>query len=407
MKTSNVSDGMKVIMIDFSMSEAHYYYCFSLCNELVNLGVGITLFSTTDYQLPGRAIKFKAKKLTSWHEPPTAISKLNSLSPLRKAVKAVRYIGQCLSLSRFIHEGHPGIVHFQSTILWTDLIMIRTLKSHGIKVVFTAHNVLPHRCRYPQVTKQYYQKLYNMVDSIIVHAESNRRQMSSDLKISPSKIAVIPWGNLLLYCQNVSLTQQKARKKLGLEESDKVVLFFGTIRENKGLSYLLEAFQKVVQMIPGSRLVIAGNLETTDSSFQRYESLIRRLGLDDKVLVNARYITFAEVPLYFVATDIVVLPYLYFAAQSAVLHTACAFKRPAIVTNVGGLPDLVENGRSGIIIPPRDAEALANAMIWMLRNPPQAQKMGEYGNKLVTTECSWNAIGIRTEELYSQVLENN
>ncbi len=394
-------------MIDFSMSEAHYYYCFSLCNELVELGVDITLFSTTDYQLPGRAINFKAKKLRNWQELPMALPNLSRLSPLRKAVKGVQYLGQCLSLIRSIYNGHPGIVHFQGTVLWTDLIMIMIVKSLGIKVVYTAHNVLPHRCANVQATKLYYQKLYNIVDSIIVHAESNREQMSSYLKISPSKIAVIPWGNLLLYCENVALTQEKARKKLALEESDKMVLFFGTIRENKGLSYLLEAFQKVVQVIPDSRLVIAGDLETMDSSFERYESLIGRLGLDDKVLVNDRYITFSEVPLYFVATDIVVLPYLYFAAQSAVLHTACAFKRPAIVTNVGGLPDLVENGRSGIIIPPRDVDALANAMIWMLRNPPQAQKMGEYGNKLVTTECSWDAIGIRTEELYSQVLENN
>ena len=407
MKTSSVSDGMKVIMIDFSMSEVHYYYCFSLCSELVKLGVDTTLFSTTDYRLPGRGIRFKAKRLIDWQQLPVAMAKLNRFSPLRKAVKAVRYLGMCLSLIRSIYYEHPEIVHFQSTVLWADLIMIKTLKSLGIKVVYTAHNVLPHRSAHPQFTKQYYQKLYNLVDSIIVHAESNRKQMCCYLKISPSKIAVIPWGNLLLYCQDVSLTQEKARNRLALQECDKIVLFFGTIRENKGLSYLLEAFQKVVQSVPDSKLVVAGDLETTDSSFQRYESLIGRLGLGDKVLVNDRYVTFSEVPLYFIATDVVALPYLHFSAQSAVLHTAYAFKRPAIVTNVGGLPDLVENGRSGIVIPPRDAEALANAMIWMLRNPPQAQKMGEYGNKLVTTECSWDAIGIRTEELYSQVLENN
>jgi len=407
MKISNENDEIKVMMIDFSMSEAHYYYCFSLCNELFKLGVDITLSSTTDYRLPVSAIKFKAKKLANWLEPPRAIAKLNSLSLLRKVIKSVQYIGQCFSLTRSIRDSHPKIVHLQSTILFTDLMMIKLLRSRGIKVVYTAHNVLPHKSRNPQVTKLYHQRLYNMVDSVIVHAQSNRRQMSSDLKISPSKITVIPWGNLLLYCQGVSITQQGARETLGLEESDKVVLFFGTIRDNKGLSCLLEAFQKVVKMVPASRLVVAGDLETVGSSFEYYDSLIRQLGLDDKVLVDARYITFAELPAYFLCTDIVVLPYLYFSAQSAVLHTAYAFKRPVIVTNVGGLPDLVENGRGGMVIPPRDAEALANAMVWMLQNPVRARKMGEFGNDLVKTKCSWDAIGIRTKELYSQVLGNN
>lgn len=397
---------MKVIIVDSSMSEAHYYYCFNLCNELVKLGVDTTLFSTTDYQLPMGIIKFKARKLIDWRLLPMAMARLNRLPPLRKAFKAVQYLGLSLSLMRSIYHNHADIVHFQSTVLWTDLIIIRILKSLGIKVVYTAHNVLPHRLGTPQLTKQYHRKLYNMVDFVIVHAESNRKQMATVLKISPSKITVIPWGNLLLYSQNVSLTQGEAREKLALQESEKVVLFFGHIRENKGLSYLLEAFQRVIQSIPDSKLVIAGELETTDSTFECYESLINRLGLNDKVLTNYRYITFAEVPLYFLATDIVVLPYVNFTAQSAVLHTAYAFKRPTVVTKVGGLPDLVEDGRSGIIVPPHHVAALAEAIIWMLRNPLQARKMGEFGNHLVTTKYSWGPIGMQTKELYSHVLGN-
>lgn len=390
---------MKVIMIDPSMSEVHYYYCFNLCNELVEVGVDTTLFSTTNYKLPGKVTKFTARKLVNWHT-----DTFNTFSHLRKVLKAFRYLRLSLSLIRSIYHDHPDIVHFQNTGLWTDLIMIKTLNSSGIKLVYTAHNVLPHRSATPHVTKQYYKKLYDLVDSVIVHAKSNQKQMTRVLKIPPSKITVIPWGNLLLYSQNVSLTQREARGKLALQESEKVVLFFGTIRENKGLCYLLEAFQKVIRSIPQSRLVIAGDLETSESTFEYYQSLINQLDLDDKVLVNARYISFSEVPVYFQATDIVVLPYVSFMGQSAVLHTAYAFKRPTIVTRVGGLPDLVENGKSGTIIPPRDVDALAEAIIWMLSNPLQAQKMGEFGHNLGVTKYSWPAIGMETKELYLHVL---
>jgi glycosyltransferase involved in cell wall biosynthesis len=162
-------------------------------------------------------------------------------------------------------------------------------------------------------------------------------------------------------------TQIEARKKLNLQASH-VLLFFGFIREYKGLDYLLQAMPQILHEIPVN-LIVAGEVWGDSGQISR---LIIDLKLEDHVLFIPQYIPDDQAALYFSATDLVVLPYLS-ATQSGVIQLAYGFNKPVLVTRVGGLSEVVSEGKTGYLVPPRNSEALAQAAIDFFRNCRGAQ----------------------------------
>jgi glycosyltransferase involved in cell wall biosynthesis len=152
-------------------------------------------------------------------------------------------------------------------------------------------------------------------------------------------------------------SRTEARKKLGVTASE-VALFFGFIRGYKGLMNLLEAAARV----PRDRdfqVLVGGEFYEDDKP---YREAIRRLGLEDRVVLHDRYVPNEEVGDFFAAANVVVLPYLT-ATQSGIIQIAFNFDRPVITTDVGGLPEVVRPGELGEVVPPEDPEALARAMV--------------------------------------------
>jgi len=150
-------------------------------------------------------------------------------------------------------------------------------------------------------------------------------------------------------------TRDEARAKLGW--SGRVILFFGLVRAYKGLDTLLEAFALGGEALHATLCVVG---EFYDDR-KPYDERMRALGIEGRVRVVDRYVADDEVGTYFRAADVVVLPYVS-ATQSAVVQTAYSFGRPVIVTRVGGLPDVVEDGVTGYVVPARSPDALARAM---------------------------------------------
>lgn len=150
-----------------------------------------------------------------------------------------------------------------------------------------------------------------------------------------------------------------ARDALDLPSEDPVLLFFGFVREYKGLHVLLEALPAVLDSLPDLRLIVAG--EPYDDP-ERYRRLIRENGLSDHVHWDEDYIPSSEVPLYFSAADLVVQPYLS-ATQSGVAQIATHFAVPMVVTDVGGLAETVPHEEVGFVVPPEDPRALADAVV--------------------------------------------
>uniref|UniRef100_UPI002ACD6516 glycosyltransferase n=1 Tax=Chloroflexus sp. TaxID=1904827 RepID=UPI002ACD6516 len=138
----------------------------------------------------------------------------------------------------------------------------------------------------------------------------------------------------------------------------RILLFFGFVRPYKGLEYLIQALAHARSQID-AHLLVVGEIWGSLAYYQRYAA---EFGVADAITFVNRYVPNEELPPIFAAADVVVLPYVS-ATQSAVVQLALGFGKPVITTNVGGLPEVVQDGVNGLIVPPQDAMALAQAIV--------------------------------------------
>ena len=177
------------------------------------------------------------------------------------------------------------------------------------------------------------------------------------------------------------LRKAEARRQLGLKEGQVVHLFFGLIRPYKGLSVLLEA----MALLPKEHmLVVAGECY---ESWKPYAQTIRQHGLEKSVMLHTSFVDDKDVPVYFSAADDVVLPYTQ-ASQSGVTAVALHHERRVIASEVGDLPTTIVPELTGRLVPARDAEALAEAMVkpWLAQPTDVKAAFGQVKKRL-----SWSA----------------
>ncbi|GAI31350.1 unnamed protein product, partial [marine sediment metagenome] len=202
------------------------------------------------------------------------------------------------------------------------------------------------------------------------------------------KIEVIPHGEFSFFAQ---YSKGSVR---GIKGNN--ILFFGRITRYKGIDYLIEAGKLVKERIPDATVTIAGA-----GGFTRYK---RMIGSDSSFTVLNRFIADEEVAELFQKASVVVLPYVD-GSQSGVISIAYAFKKPVVATNVGNFSEMVENGKTGFVVPPKDSEALAAALVEVLSNGDLRRAMGENGHKFMEEAFTWDKIADRTLATYRQALE--
>lgn len=221
------------------------------------------------------------------------------------------------------------------------------------RVCFLCHNVLPHESNVFQTVLTKY--AFGKARYFVVHSTPDRRDLEL---LQPS--AIIGQGCHPTYSEFgswSSMSRKEARERLGLGDDENVVLFFGLVRKYKGLQYLIDAMCLLPESL-ACRLVIAG--EFYDDK-EPYLSRITQKGLDGRVLVIDEYIPNEEVAMYFEAANVVALPYVS-ATQSGIVQIAFGLGAPVITTNVGGLPEAVDDGVTGFIVESESAEQLADAI---------------------------------------------
>lgn len=259
-------------------------------------------------------------------------------------------------------------------------------------VVITVHNVKPHEGGF---IKNLANKLVFLFgDHFIVHADKNKKTFTNSYGISSEKISIVPHGILLPDVPITGISKNEARIELGLPKNAKVILFFGIIREYKGLDILLSAFAILRQKIPEAYLVIAG---MPWENWDKYQMYIDRYRLENSIKKNLYFIPENEIELYFKSTDLVALPYTHFDAQSGVAAMALPFGRSIIVTNNGGLVQLVKDKR--VVTKPKDKKDLAEKMMLVLNNPNLQEKLEE-DSLALSREFSWDAIANKTKAIY-------
>jgi glycosyltransferase involved in cell wall biosynthesis len=238
-------------------------------------------------------------------------------------------------------------------------LMARWLRWQGIPSLALVHNALPHERHL--FDDQFSRFFLQACRGHIVMSEA----VASDVRsLCGSEVALEQIEHPVYERFGEPVEREDARRQLNLPEDTPVLLFFGFIREYKGLHVLLEAMPRIREEIPRVRLVIAG--EAYDDA-ERYRSLIREHDLEDAVVWHDGYIPGDDVPAYFGAADLVVQPYVS-ATQSGVAQIAFHFETPMVVTDVGGLAEVVPHEDAGLVVPPEDPPALAAAVVRFFEN---------------------------------------
>jgi glycosyltransferase involved in cell wall biosynthesis len=271
------------------------------------------------------------------------------------------------------------------------LVILIILKLRKKKIVFTVHNVVPHEPTI--VDKLLTTTVLRFGDAFIVHSTENIGTLSKLFDIHKNNIFLVHMPVHNMY-GGESIVKAAAREQLDLANDRKVVLCFGNIRDYKGIDDLIRAFGNIAEAEPTAILLIVGQLW---GSWRKYEKLIAELKLSDRVQTVLNYIPMSEVKYYFAASDIVALPYKRFDAQSGVGNIALAFGRPLVVTQTGGLPDLVNDNRA--LVEPENPAHLADAIIAILADRELYEKLSKDAERLAEKH-SWHAASDKTIDIY-------
>ncbi|MEL7222376.1 MAG: glycosyltransferase [Bacteroidota bacterium] len=218
------------------------------------------------------------------------------------------------------------------------------------------HNIIPHEKRiFDRTFARYFARANDRFICLSTAVQEELKQFTAAPALCSPHPVYDSYGELI--------SKQEARTYLGLEQDTPYLLFFGFIRDYKGLDLLLEAMVDPRLKQRGVRLIVAGEYYNDQ---EKYEQQIARLQIADRLNLHTHFIANQEVRYYFCAADLVVQPYRT-ATQSGISQLAYFFEKPMVVTRVGGLPEIVPDGEAGYVVD-QQAIAIADAVVDFYEN---------------------------------------
>ena len=316
-----------------------------LAQEFMSMGFD-TDIETFTVQYP--SFLFPGKTQYNLKQAPEGLAirrSINSIDPLNWR-----------SVGRRICKEKPDLViirywlPFMAPCLGTIAGLIR--KNGHSKVICLADNIIPHEHRPGDrlLTNYFIQRIDGLIamsKSVLTDAQSFKKDL---------QVGYCPHPIFDNYGERLSF--ETAKEKLKLDIDTKYLLFFGFIRDYKGLDLLLNAFADTRLRKFPVKLLVAGEYY---SSPEPYLELIKKNGLEDLIELRTEFIADEEVNLYFSAADMVVQPYKS-ATQSGVTQIGYHFNKPMLVTNVGGLSEIIPDGKIGYVVEP-DSQKIADALV--------------------------------------------
>lgn len=262
------------------------------------------------------------------------------------------------------------------------------LKKHGVFNVSILDNVIPHEKKfYDNTLTKYFVK-------------RNHAFMAMSRSVADDLLTFNPKANYALHPHPIfdfgeKIEKQEAKKKLGLNPDESYLLFFGFIRRYKGLDLLLEAMADAKIKNRNVKVLVAGEYYE-DATF--YNNKIKELGIGEKVVLRTDYIPSEMVKYYFCVADIIVQPYRS-ATQSGVTQIAYHFEKPMLVTDVGGLSEIVPDGKVGYVVQP-NSTAIATAINDFYDNSREAKLSTNIIEE--KKRFQWDSFAAAIEGLYAK-----
>jgi glycosyltransferase involved in cell wall biosynthesis len=306
-------------------------------------------------------------------------------------IRDPRNIFTMRAMMEMIRQLKPDVLHVQETNdFWYDLTL---LLNQMPPLVTTIHDVFRHPGDRDLIPGSEYTRrvAFYRSQQLIVHANSLKDILTKQFRIPQERINVLPHGEL------GSLYQHWAAGSQLVTQEPHTLLFFGRIWPYKGLKYLLQAMPLIAESIPEVKLIIAGRGENvsellSDADKKYYE------------IIND-FIPMGSVAGLFQRSAAVILPYVE-SSQSGVAAIAYAMGTPVIASNIGGLSEIIRHEEDGLLVPPCDVRALADAIIRLLSDHSLQHQMKTAALKRCQQDLNWSNIAAQTVEVYHRAIAN-
>jgi glycosyltransferase involved in cell wall biosynthesis len=325
---------------------------------------------------------------------------------IRKALRVVMYYAK---LIRYAAIAKPRLFH----ILWNNRFELfdRTLlmlyyRLLGKRLIFTVHNVNAGKrdCEDTRLNRLTLRIQYRLAHHMFVHTEKMKSELIEEFGVQQARVTVIPFG-INNAVPITSLTPDDAKKRLGIRDGEKIILFFGRITPYKGLEYLIAAFRELTAQGQKFRLIIAGRPDRCEKYWAELRENLHDDVEEGRVLLRDQFIPDDETEVFLKAADALVLAYTH-VYQSGVLFLAHSFGLPVLAADVGSFKSEIVEGKTGFVFRPEDPADLARTIELyfaseLYRNlSARRQEIRDYARE----HHSWDLVGQMTMSVYAGML---
>lgn len=362
------------------------FWDHSLCESLVDVGWRPLLLTSS--AIRGKPRRYEVREVYQ-----------GVFGPDSKIRRGMRYVRASLKGLRRGRELGARVAHFHlfhaDPLQYLNVVLARAL---GMRVVLSAHDVGSFR---KGESKRLLLRLYERCAAVIAHSERARSVLQADANVPAEKIFIVPHGNYEGFLPALP-AKVEAKASFGFGDDEFVLLFFGQIKRIKRLDLLLQATGLAV----GSgakrlRLLVAGSISDSDPA--ELARLVAEGGLERTVRLDMGYVGNDELPRYFAAADIAVLPYdnIY---QSGVVLLAMTNGVPVLTSDIPGMREVVEHGRTGLTFRAGDPDDLAAKLVALERGEWDLAGLSAEARLFVATQHSWRSCASATADAYRAAL---
>lgn len=374
---------MRIAVVTTAQRGGLLHYAVQLADALAGAGHEVDLIAPRRHELAGRLRRAVSREVLP-ELADGAVTSGRGAAAARRLRLGVRLARTTTGTVRQLRRGRydVAILTDDPDVAFTAASALLVVLAARVTVAAVCHEPRPRNRRDPRelylrrgllhvLLQQYYQRL----STVFVHGERSRRAFLETWP--PVPVAVIPHGNEAIFAEQPPPPSE-----------EECVLFFGEWRRAKGLPELMAAFDGLAAARPRARLLLAGR-PSPDGQPERIRQWAAAAG--NRVQLVDGYVPAEQVPQLFARARVVVTPYVA-AAQSGVVHLAMTMARAVVASDVGDLPDAVTHGRTGLLVPPGDVDALREALERLLGDAELADRLGLEARQRAQTDFGWHRV---------------
>jgi glycosyltransferase involved in cell wall biosynthesis len=388
---------LKVTLVEFSPAGGLFQFAYQLAVAIGAQGHDVELLTGSDPEFPTRDEVRVVSELPTWR-PHAGAESRSAIRRLRRIGRATRLIAAWARTIAHLRRRRPDLVLWAEWRFPLDAWGARLARRAAPRATMMdlAHTPVPfsEQRRDGSLYKEgrfllaALRRAYAEMDAVLVLGPRARQELVEHFPgVGP--VHVIPHGDESL------LVSGEGVPSAG--DTPPTVLLFGTLARYKGAGRLLDLWPDVQSRVPEARLVIAG--ATVDVDPGELRRAARSAGGVD---LRLGYVAAAEVPRLFAEARLLVAPY-EIANTSGVVRLAHTFARPVVVTDVGDLASAVEDGATGLVVPPRSRQDLVDAIVRLLEDPAECERQGAVGRERLEQTSAWPPIAERVLAIHDEV----